>query len=609
VPKATNRIDEARTLIQRVFGYPDLREAQVPVIDAVLKGEDVLAILPTGGGKSMCYQLPALMRDGLTLVVSPLIALMRDQVAALQAQGVAAGALLSTNEAGENADLLRAARAGGLKLLYAAPERLLMDGFAESLRRVGVSLLAVDEAHCVSQWGHDFRREYMRLNEVRAALGGVQTLALTATADPTTREDIETRLFPNRPRTFVSSFDRSNIRLAMRSKKDQRGQLLDLIARHPEESGIVYCLSRKRTEEIAEDLSASGVKALAYHAGLEAKTRSRVQDRFQAEDDVIICATNAFGMGIDKPDVRFVAHADLPGSIEAWWQEVGRAGRDGLAADAVTMYGLGDITMRRRFIAEGDAPQDRKRLEYARLDALVALTAAPECRRVTLLRYFGETSAPCGNCDLCESGVKPVDATLEARKAASAVVRTRETFSTPHLISILRGDPTDPVLRWQHDKLPTFGVGKDHSEDHWRSVFLQMHAAGLLGMDFTQGGAWTLSDEGRAVMKGEAAFRMRPDAMMRKAEKTRRDTRAPKDALRMTGVDPDVLSSLKHWRSLAAAKARKPAYVLASDRTLEDIVRLRPKTLDDLKMCHGIGEKKAADIGPALLAALKAAEG
>ncbi len=473
-------MNTARETLRKTFGFADFKAGQSDIIGAILDGKDVLAVMPTGGGKSLCYQLPALLRDGLTIVVSPLIALMRNQVAQLQAFGVAAGALNSSNSREEAAALLDAVSGRRLRLLYVAPERLALSDTKAMLERAGVSLLAIDEAHCVSQWGHDFRPEYLKLGEAAASFSGVQILALTATADAATRGDILSRLFVRTPAVFVHGFDRPNLHLAMRAKSDARRQLMDFIAGHKGESGIVYCSTRRQTEELAEFFCGKGLTALAYHAGMDSAQRSKNQDRFLQDDGLVMVATVAFGMGIDKPDVRFVAHANLPKSIEAYYQEIGRAGRDGLPASTLTLYGLDDMRLRRQQIEESEAADEQKRVERQRLNALIALCEAPRCRRQTLLSYFGESAEPCGNCDLCMEGVELTDGTILAQKALSAMARTGERFGTEHLIALLRGQATDRITQQGHHQLPTFGVGGEVSANAWRAIFRQLYAGGVI---------------------------------------------------------------------------------------------------------------------------------
>ncbi len=513
-------LNTARECLRKTFGFADFRAGQREIISAILDGRDVLAVMPTGGGKSLCYQLPALVRDGLTVVVSPLIALMRNQVAQLQGHGIAAGALNSSNSREETNALLDAVSNRSLRLLYVAPERLALGDTKAMLQRAGVSLLAIDEAHCVSQWGHDFRPDYLNLGEVAASsLSGVQILALTATADAATRGDILGRLFARTPEVFVHGFDRPNLRLAMRAKSDARRQLVDFIGAHKGECGIVYCSARRQTEDLAAFLTEKGIPALAYHAGMDGAARSQNQDRFLQEDGLVMAATVAFGMGIDKPDVRFVAHANLPKSIESYYQEIGRAGRDGLPASTLTLYGLDDMRLRRQQIEESEAPDEQKRIERRRLDALVSLCEAPRCRRQTLLAYFGESTEPCGNCDLCAEGVELVDGTILAQKALSAIARTGQRFGAEHLIAVLRGQTTERIAQLNHDQLPTFGVGGDVSANAWRAIFRQLYAGGVINLDVAGHGSWTITAHGREVLRGKATVELRKEALERRDKK------------------------------------------------------------------------------------------
>ena len=456
-----DRMAEARAALHRVFGFADFRPGQEEILSALFEGRDVMAVMPTGSGKSLLFQLPAIVSEGLTLVVSPLIALMRDQVAQMREYGVAAAALNSQCDAGQRQAIYDALEARKLRLLYVAPERLMREDTLERLSRLPIDLIAIDEAHCVSQWGHDFRPEYMQLQQAAQALGRPQTLAVTATADAPTRGDIEQRLFFREPQIFVRSFDRPNLFLAMRPKGDATRQLWDAVQRHPGESGIVYCASRRRTEELAREFSDRGRRALPYHAGLEPTIRAANQDAFLQEDGVVMCATIAFGMGVDKPDVRFVLHADMPSSVESYYQEIGRAGRDGLPADTLTLYGAGDISLRRRQILEGDANEERKRVELDKLEELVALCETAHCRRQMLLSMFGEESGPCGHCDVCNGAVRVVDGVVEAQKALSAVLRTSGRFLFGHLANILSGVESEAIARHGHDQIKTFGAGKD----------------------------------------------------------------------------------------------------------------------------------------------------
>jgi ATP-dependent DNA helicase RecQ len=604
-PDATEPIGLARAALQRVFGFGDFRPGQEAVVGAVLRGEDVLAVMPTGSGKSMCFQLPAVVRDRLTLVVSPLIALMRDQVAQLRGVGLEAATLNSSGDAAASRDVAKALQRGSLRLLYVAPERLVREDTIALVREADPALLAIDEAHCVSQWGHDFRPEYLALGQVRERLGALQTMALTATADPATRADIVAKLFPVPPKVFVSSFDRPNLRLAMRPKAGSGRQVHDFVAGHPGDSGIVYCATRRHTEELAADLRAKGVRALPYHAGMETKDRNAHQDAFQNDDGVVVVATVAFGMGIDKPDVRFVCHADMPQNVEAYYQEIGRAGRDGLPADTLTLYGLDDMRLRRMQIEQGASDDERKRVERQKLNALIALCEAPRCRRQTLLAYFGEASAPCGNCDLCLEGALRFDATIEAQKIMSAIARTGERFGTEHLIAILTGSPTEAIARHGHERLPTFGVGKDRPANAWRSLFRQIYAAGLLQLDIAQYGRWRLTDRGRQVLRGAERIELRQDVLVPRGSGRRR--RAATAAPDLASDDQALLARLKDLRRTLAAPLRQPTYVVFPDRTLLEMAARRPRTLAEMADIYGVGERKLKRYGQAFLDAVAAA--
>ncbi|MFC1457532.1 DNA helicase RecQ [Microvirga arabica] len=594
-------------ILHDVFGFPSFREGQEEIVRAVLAGEDVLAVMPTGAGKSLCFQLPTLAREGLTLVVSPLIALMRDQVAALRHFGIEAGSLNSANDPEENRRVVDAVRDRRMRILYASPERLANTSTTEWLARSGVNLLAIDEAHCVSQWGHDFRPEYAMLGEVRQRLGNVQTIALTATADVATRGDIMHRLFEEEPRLFIHGFDRPNLRLAMQAKENSKRQLFGFLDKHRHESGIVYCSSRDATERLSDSLSQAGYRALPYHAGMHQADRAKNQDIFLQEDGVVMVATVAFGMGIDKPDVRFVAHAALPKSIEAYYQEIGRAGRDGAPADTLTLYGLDDMRLRRLQIEESDAADEQKRVERQRLNALVALCEAPRCRRQTLLAYFGETTEPCGNCDLCIDGVMSFDGTIEAQKILSAIVRTGERFGTEHLISILVGEETDSIRRFGHDKLKTFGVGGDRSKPEWRSLLRQIYAAGLIGLELAEYGRWTLTDRGVAVLKGQERIELRSDVLMKPAERRRR--RGRMEAESVVPSDDPLLLDLKGLRTKLAKEEGVPAYVIFSDRSLIDMAVKRPVTVRAFGEIHGVGQAKLDRYADAFLDVVKAHAG
>lgn len=599
----TPRRDEARDVLQEVWGYPEFRPGQGEIIDAVLAGEDVLAIMPTGGGKSLCYQLPALMSDGLTLVISPLIALMQDQVAALRAAGVEAGALTSASEAEETARVWDGLRTGSLKLLYCAPERLALEGTAERLAQAPIRLLAVDEAHCVAQWGHDFRPDYLRLSDFRDRLAArgrdAQVAAFTATADEATRKEIVEKLFPAPPKVFLRGFDRPNLRIAFEPKRNPGQRIENFALARRGQAGIVYCASRKGVERMADRLAAAGLDALPYHAGLDPATRNANQRAFVQGDGVVMAATIAFGMGVDKPDVRYVVHADLPKSVESYYQEIGRAGRDGAPADALTLYGLDDMKLRRLQINDSDASEARKRADHARFSALLALAEAPACRRQTLLAYFGEIrEEPCGHCDLCEKPPERFDGTVVAQKAMSAMLRTGQRFGVEHLTAVLRGEATDAVVRFQHNDLPTFGVGADVPKAEWRSIFRQLYAAGLAEVNISDYGQWLVTPAGRRVLKGEETVMLRKDASGPRG-KRRRDgssALAPVDA-----ADAGLLAALKAKRLELARAADVPAYVIFTDRTLQEIAAARPKTLDELSQVHGVGQAKLEKYGDMVL--------
>jgi ATP-dependent DNA helicase RecQ len=595
----------ASDLLHSVFGFNAFRPGQEEIVKAVLAGENVLAVMPTGSGKSLCYQLPAIARPGLTLVVSPLIALMRDQVRALSAAGVAAGSLNSANEPAENARVLALLRRRELRLLYVAPERLARPDTVEMLAESHVTLMAIDEAHCVSQWGHDFRPEYLALGNLARQIGGrLQTLALTATADAPTRSDIADKLFPAPPRVFVRSFDRPNLRLAFRPKEHSTRQVLGYVRAREGESGIVYCASRRKVEELAAALSAAGIRALPYHAGLDKAVRDANQDAFQQQDGVVMTATVAFGMGIDKPDVRFVCHADLPANVEAYYQEIGRAGRDGLPADTLTLYSLGDMQLRRLQIEQGESPDERKRIDRQRLNALLALAEAPRCRRQTLLAYFGEASQPCGNCDLCQEGAELFDGTVEAQKAMSAILRTGERFGVEHLVAILTGERTDNVLKFDHDRLPTFGVGADRKPAEWRSIFRQLSATGLIAQDLMEHGRWWVTDTGRRVLRGEARVELRKALAAATAKASRRERSAPPTVV--GEADTKLLEALKALRTRLAQAQKVPAYVVFSDRTLVELAIHRPSSPRAMREIHGVGDTKLERYGAAFLEIVQA---
>ena len=575
-------MQEPQAILASVFGFSDFRPGQGEIVEAVTAGEPVLAIMPTGGGKSLCYQLPALLREGVTLVVSPLIALMRDQVRGLQEAGVAAGALTSANTEDETRAVYEQLEAGTLKLLYLAPERL--GSASHMLRRANVGLIAVDEAHCVSQWGHDFRPDYLKIGELRRALN-VPLAAFTATADAETRDEIVSRLFTGEePRLFLHGFDRPNIHLAFRPKNQPRQQILSFAEGRRGQSGIVYCGTRAKTESLAEALRREGHAACSYHGGMEAETRRAVETRFAVEDGLIVCATVAFGMGVDKPDIRWVAHADLPKSIESYYQEIGRAGRDGAPAETMTLYGPDDIRLRRSQIDEGMAPPERKDADHGRLNALLGLAEALGCRRQKLLGYFGETAEPCGNCDLCDRPPAIFDGTEAVRMALSAILRTEERFGTGHLIDILVGRETDKVKQRGHDDLPTFGVGKQHQPRQWQAIFRQMMGHDLVRPDAERHGALVMTEAARPILRGEQAIDLRKDVM------TEKDRPAAKALV--SDEDAPLLSALKAKRRALAETQGVPAYVIFNDRTLIEMAETKPGDLDAMARIGGVGATK-----------------
>ncbi|CAD5373215.1 ATP-dependent DNA helicase RecQ [Rubrivivax sp. A210] len=615
-------------VLHEVFGYGAFRGAQREIVEHVVAGGDALVLMPTGGGKSLCYQVPAVLRhragQGVAVVVSPLIALMHDQVGALDELGVAAAFLNSTLDGDEARRVERDLLSGRLVLLYAAPERILTPRFMAMLQSLNergkLSLFAIDEAHCVSQWGHDFREEYLGLSALHEQFPGVPRLALTATADEHTRADIVERLRLEEARLFVASFDRPNIRYTIVEKDEPKKQLLRFLRdEHEGDAGIVYCQSRKKVEETAAWLSAEGLDALPYHAGLDAAVRRRHQDRFLREDGVVMVATIAFGMGIDKPDVRFVAHLDLPKNIEGYYQETGRAGRDGLAADAWMAYGLADVVNQRRMIDESEAGEDFKRLQRAKLDALLALAEAHDCRRVRLLAYFGEASEPCGNCDNCISAPATWDATEAARKALSCIYRFGQAdghrgsgrYGAMHLIDVLRGKLTDKVTQRGHERLSTFGIGADVSEAQWRLVLRQLIA---LGHVQTEGEFSTLAlaESAREVLRGEVAVRLRVPAEAKARGKTARDRSTRGAAPKPPPVPLDAAATarfeaLKAWRAEVAREHNLPAYIVFHDAALAEMAREQPATLDDLAGISGVGARKLEAYGREILRVLESA--
>ena len=590
-------------LLQRVFGHADFRGPQQAIIDHITGGGDALVLMPTGGGKSLCYQVPALLREGVGIVVSPLIALMQDQVETLRQLGVRAEFLNSTLDAESAARVERALLAGELDLLYVAPERLLTPRFLSLLDRAPIALFAIDEAHCVSHWGHDFRREYRELTVLHERWPEVPRIALTATADPPTQREIAERLQLDEAQWFVSSFDRPNIRYHVVQKDNGKRQLQEFLTAHRGEAGIVYCLSRRKVDETAATLAGLGFKALPYHAGLDAEIRASNQRRFLREDGVVMVATIAFGMGIDKPDVRFVAHTDLPKSLEGYYQETGRAGRDGEPAEAWLCYGLGDMVLLKQMIEQSEAGEERKQLERRKLDQLLGYCESMQCRRQVLLAGFGENYPnACGNCDNCLQPAASWDATQAAQKALSCVYRTGQRFGAVHLIDVLRGSESERLQQFGHDKLSTYGIGKDLDAKSWRSVFRQLVATGLLEVDTEAFGGLRLTDASRAVLTGKQNVVLRKDSTDRKS---RERDRGPRTGVPVQAQDLPLFGALRDLRALLAREQSVPAYVIFHDSTLRNIAEQRPDTLAALAKVGGIGGAKLERYGPQVLETIR----
>ncbi|WJI14792.1 DNA helicase RecQ [Pseudoxanthomonas winnipegensis] len=590
--------ERALEILHRVFGHPGFRGEQAAIVEHLASGHDALVLMPTGGGKSLCYQVPALLREGTAIVVSPLIALMQDQVEALRQLGVRAEFLNSSLEAQAAQQVERDLLSGELDLLYVAPERLLTPRFLSLLDRAQVSLFAIDEAHCVSQWGHDFRPEYRQLTVLHERWPQVPRIALTATADPPTQAEIAERLQLEDACRFVSSFDRPNIRYTVVQKDNGRRQLLDFLEDHKGQAGIVYCMSRKKVEQTAEFLREKGFDALPYHAGLDARLRAENQRRFLREDGIVMCATIAFGMGIDKPDVRFVAHTDLPKSLEGYYQETGRAGRDGEPAQAWLAYGLGDVVLLKQMIEQGEAAEERKRLERRKLDQLLGYCESMQCRRQVLLAGFGETyPQPCGNCDNCLTPAATWDATEAARKALSCVYRTGQRFGAAHLIDVLRGADTERIRQLGHDQLTTYGIGSDLDAATWRGVFRQLVAASVLEVDAEGHGSLRLTPSAKPVLQGQQTLLLRKDS----PKLRQRSGGTSPAAAEVPETDQPLFQALRRLRAQLAKEQNVPAYVIFHDATLRNIAQQRPTDLRALARVGGVGGSKLDRYGPALI--------
>ncbi len=586
----------ADQILQTVFGYASFRPPQDDIIDTVIAGRDALVLMPTGGGKSLCYQIPALARPGCGVVISPLIALMQDQVNALRQLGVRASFLNSTLGPAETAAVETALQSGELDLLYIAPERLTQERTLALLARSQVALFAIDEAHCVSQWGHDFRADYLQLDLLHQRFPDVPRIALTATADERTREEIAQRLDLAAAERFIAGFDRPNIRYRITLKHNARQQLLRFLREeHPQDAGIVYCLSRKKTEDVAFWLQEQGFNALPYHAGLDSGIRADYQARFLREEGIIMVATIAFGMGIDKPDVRFVAHLDMPKTVEAYYQETGRAGRDGAPANAWMVYGLQDVIKLRQMVDGSDGSEAHKRAEQHRLNAMLGLCEITACRRQSLLAYFGDQlPQPCGNCDNCLEPVTTWDGTEAARKALSAVYRTGQRFGVNHLIDVLRGSEAERIYQYDHHQLPTYGVGKDLDANQWRSVFRQLVARGYLRVDMDRFGALCLEEKCRALLRGDETIDLRRD-VARKTTRQQTRTALPED------IDVGLWEALREKRRLLAEDQGVPPYVIFHDRTLQEMCAAMPRNAVQFGRLTGVGERKLNKYGDAFI--------
>ncbi len=598
-------MQSAYHFLSSVFGYGEFRPPQDQVIEAVLRGEDVFVLMPTGGGKSLCYQIPALVRPGVGIVISPLIALMQDQVSALTQVGVRAACMNSAMGSEHNNQVAQMALRGELDIIYMAPERLTLQQTIDWLGQCTLSLFAIDEAHCVSQWGHDFRSDYLQLSLLQQYFPHVPRIALTATADAKTREEIISRLGLQEAKVFVSGFDRPNIQYRITQKNNPKKQLLAFLQNeHVGHAGVVYCLSRKKVEATAKWLSEEGINALPYHAGLDKSVRQQNQERFLREEGIVMVATIAFGMGIDKPDVRFVAHLDLPKSIEAYYQETGRAGRDGQAANAWMTYGLEDVIKLKQMMAGSQADEHFKRIEQQKLNGMLGLAELTTCRRQTLMGYFGDTLAePCGNCDNCLTPVQTWDGTDAARKALSCVYRTDQRFGVVHLINVLRGKSSEKIKQFNHDKVSTFGIGQDLSDGQWRSVFRQLVARGYLNVNFDYG-QLLLSETSRTILRGEESLMLRVDTMQAKSSTGGNGSNKKSKSVQINDEDMELWEALRACRKNLATEQGIPPFMIFHDATLKDMLDNKPNSLESFAGISGVGQKKLDKYGAEFLAVL-----